>query len=176
VFLDRDGTIIEDSGYVGRPRDVVLVPGAAEAIRRFNVAGVPVIVITNQSGIARGYFSADDYERVRGHVDELLAAAGARIDASFHCPHHPDFTGPCACRKPGRKLFDDAARECRIDPARSWFVGDRWRDVEPARAFGGRGILVPGPHTPPDELARAERDAEVAPSLAAVADLVLAGV
>lgn len=143
VFLDRDGTIVEDPGFLHDPADVHLLPGAAAAIGRLNDAGRPVVVVSNQSGIARGLYTADDYRAVQRRLEELLEALGARIDASYFCPHHPDFTGPCDCRKPGTKLFQDAQlRLGGIDFARSWFVGDRPSDVLPARTLGGHGVLV----------------------------------
>jgi len=142
VFLDRDGTIVEDPGYLHDPAAVRLLPGAAAAIRRLNATGWPVVVVSNQSGIARGLFTETDYRAVERRVAELLAAEGARLDASFFCPHHPEFTGPCPCRKPGTKLFEDARRALGIDLRRSWFVGDRPSDVEPAAALDGTGLLV----------------------------------
>lgn len=165
AFLDRDGTLIDDVGYVGTPEQVHLIEGVADALRLLHDAGIPAVVITNQSGIARGLFTESDYERVREQLDASLAAEGVRVAASYHCPHHPDVGDACACRKPGTLLHRRAASELGLDPARSLFVGDRWRDVEPAIALGGRGILVPGPVTPPAELERAERHAETAPSL-----------
>ena len=141
AFVDRDGTLIVDVNYISRPADVALLPGAAAALRRLNEAGVPVIVVTNQSGIARGLFDEAAYESVRARLAELLAAEGARIDASYHCPHGPD--DGCRCRKPGPELYERAIADHGLDGARSFFVGDRLRDVQPARTFGGRGILVP---------------------------------
>lgn len=173
AFLDRDGTIIDDIEYIARPGDVRLIPDAAAAIARLNDAGIPVVVITNQSGIARGYFDEATYERVRDRVAALLAAGGARIDATYHCPHHPDITGPCECRKPGTLLYRRASQELGLDLERSAYVGDRWRDVAPARELGGRGILVPRAATPPAERERAERDARLAPSLTAAVDDLL---
>ena len=165
VFLDRDGTIIHDAEYIGDPADVRLLPGAARAVARLNALGRPVIVVTNQSGIARGLLAIADYEAVRGRLDALLAAEGARIDASYMCPHHPDFTGPCDCRKPGTLLYRRAAAEYDIDLSRSAFVGDRWRDVAAALELGGRGILIVGPATPAEDRRRAETEAEVVDSL-----------
>ena len=165
AFLDRDGTIIVDVDYPSRPEDVELLPGAAAAIRRLNEHGVAAVVVTNQSGIARGLFDEAAYERVRARLDALLAADGARLDASYHCPHHPDFGSPCDCRKPGTALHERAAREMGLDPARSLYVGDRLRDVLPALRLGGRGILVVGPSTPPADAARGAADFEVADSL-----------
>lgn len=151
VFLDRDGTIIRDTAYVREPDDVELLPGSAASIRRLNERGLPVIVVTNQSGIARGLLTEQDYERVRRRLDKLLEAEGARIDASYHCPHHPDFSGPCECRKPGLKLFKQAAAEHGLDLGRSFYVGDRRRDVEPVRQTYGQGILIQRESTPPED-------------------------
>lgn len=142
MFLDRDGTIIEDSGYLHTPESVRLLHGAARAILRLNQAAWPVVTVTNQSGIARGLYAEADYHRVQRRLAELLAGETARIDAAFFCPHHPQFTGPCECRKPGTKLFQEAAAWLGIDLEHSWFVGDRPSDVEPARRLGGRGLLV----------------------------------
>ena len=147
VFLDRDGTIIEDTGYLADPALVRLLPGAAGAIARLNRAGLPAIVVTNQSGIARGLLDETAYAAVARQLDALLAAEGARLDAQYHCPHHPDFTGACECRKPGLLLYRRAAGEHGLHLARSWWVGDRVRDVAPARQLGGRAILI-GPTDP----------------------------
>jgi D-glycero-D-manno-heptose 1,7-bisphosphate phosphatase len=157
AFLDRDGTIIHDANYIGKPSLVELLPGAADAIRRLNEALVPVIVITNQAGIARGLFTEQDYETVRARVDELLAAQGARVDGTYMCPHHPEFDGPCDCRKPQVALHREAAAEHGIDFARSLFIGDRLHDVTPAMTLGGRGILIEQPSTPEDERSRARQ-------------------
>jgi D-glycero-D-manno-heptose 1,7-bisphosphate phosphatase len=142
VFLDRDGTIIEDVGYLKNPGDVRLLPGAAQAIRRLNSAGFPVIVVSNQSGIARRLLTEADYYRTEQRVDELLSDNGGHIDAHYFCPHLPEVDGACECRKPGTLLYRQAAERFSIDLSGSWWVGDRLRDVIPAEAFGGRGILV----------------------------------
>jgi histidinol-phosphate phosphatase family protein len=145
VFLDRDGTIIEDVGYLADPERVRLLPGAAEAIGRLNHAGLLAVVVTNQSGIARGLLDEVAYQATRERLDQLLADRGAHLDAQYHCPHHPELSGPCQCRKPGLLLYRQAAEELGIDLAASWWLGDRLRDVQPARAFGGRGVfLAPG--------------------------------
>ena len=144
VFLDRDGTIIEDAAYLRDPGQARLLPGAAGAIRRLNDQRLLAIVVTNQSGIARGILSRNDYQLVERRVDELLRTAGARLDAHYFCPHLPELTGPCDCRKPGVLLYRQAAEEFHIDLRNSWWVGDRLRDVLPADAFGGHGIIVHG--------------------------------
>ena len=172
AFLDRDGTIIRDTEYLRDPDQVELLSGAASAIRRLNEAGWPVIVITNQSGIARGLLTDQDYERVRMRVDKLIAAEGASIDASYHCPHHPDFSGTCECRKPGTKLYSDAAKEHGLDTSRSWYVGDRLRDVSPADHFGGRSIMLLVESTPDADRALAS-DRMTAGSLSDAVDLIL---
>lgn len=165
VFFDRDGTLIRDTGYLRDPDDVELMPHAMTVVRLVNAARWFAIVATNQSGIARGLFTEADYARVRDRLDELAKAAGARIDAQYHCPHHPDFSVECDCRKPGTGMFEQAIKEYAIDASRSAFIGDRWRDVSPALYYGARGILVPGPATPPDEIEQARRDAGVALTL-----------
>lgn len=142
VFLDRDGTIIEDAGFLGDPGKVRLLPKAAEAIRKLSQHDFRVVVVTNQSGIARGLLSLEDYRATEHRLDELLAREGARLDGHYFCPHLPEVTGPCECRKPGTLLYRQAAERLGIDLPQSWWVGDRVRDVLPAEALGGRGILV----------------------------------
>jgi formyltetrahydrofolate-dependent phosphoribosylglycinamide formyltransferase len=155
LFLDRDGTLVVDMHYPGDPDRVALMPGAAAAVRAANAAGVPVVVVTNQSGIARGYITAAQYGAVAQRLEALLAAEGARLDATFHCPHWPEVSGPCDCRKPGTGMYRAAAAALGLDLARSACVGDRWRDVAPALELGGLGVLVPGRDTPADDVERA---------------------
>jgi D-glycero-D-manno-heptose 1,7-bisphosphate phosphatase len=142
VFLDRDGTVVEERDYLRDPADVHLVPGAAEAIGRLRDAGLAVVLVTNQSGIARGLYGEADFRAVQDRLVALLREANAAVDATYHCSHHPDFTGPCECRKPGPGMYLAAARDLALAPERSWFVGDKLTDVEAASRFGGRGILV----------------------------------
>jgi histidinol-phosphate phosphatase family protein len=165
AFLDRDGTVIEDVEFISRPEDVRLVPGAAQAIRMLNDAGVPVVIVSNQSGIGRGYLTYEDFERVQARVEEVLGEHGAQLDAIYLCPHAPSDEPPCACRKPKVELFERAARDHGLDLTSSWYVGDRWRDVEPARTLGGSGLLIPAESTPPAELERARALGMVRPSL-----------
>jgi D-glycero-D-manno-heptose 1,7-bisphosphate phosphatase len=174
AFLDRDGTIIEDATYLADPSAMRLLPGAAEAVRRLNAAGVPCVVVTNQSGIARGLVTEDQYEGTRRRLDALLASQGAELTAHYHCPHHPDISGPCECRKPGTQLYRRAAAELGLDLATSLFVGDRWRDVAPGIAFGGIARMVPSPGTPAEELDRASAEGLLARTLADAADEFLA--
>ena len=147
VFLDRDGTLIEEVGYLDRIDRVSLYPWSIDAVRALNRAGLRVVMVSNQSGVARGFFSEAVVEAVHRHIAALLEAGGARIDAYYYCPHHPDgkvtqYARPCDCRKPGRGLVDRAVRELQIDPARSFVVGDRWLDVALARAVSAKGVLV----------------------------------
>ncbi len=142
VFLDRDGTIIEDLMYLRDPSQARVLPGAGAAIRRLNEHGLLAIVVTNQSGIARGLLSRNQYQLIEQRVDELLLLDGAKLDAHYFCPHLPELTGPCDCRKPGVLLYRQAAEQFDIDLGASWWVGDRLRDVLPAEAFRGKGILV----------------------------------
>lgn len=170
AFLDRDGTIIEDVDYISRPENVRLLPGAAEAIRSLNDAGVPVIVVSNQSGIGRGYFTYEDFERVQARVEELLRAEGnAHLHAVYICPHAPSDPSACSCRKPSVGLFQRAALEHELDLAGSWFAGDKWRDVEPALALHGQGFLIPARSTPTEDLDRARTRGVIRDSLRDVA-------
>jgi D-glycero-D-manno-heptose 1,7-bisphosphate phosphatase len=175
VFLDRDGTIIEDRGYIREPEQVRLLPGAAAAIQRLNSSGWLAVVVTNQSGIARGLLSEEDYLRTERRLDELLDQAGAHLDGHYWCPHLPDLSGPCECRKPGTLLYRQAAERLDIDLARSWWVGDRARDVLPAAQFGARGVVLLG------ELAAEESPVPPiphrvlqAPDLATAVEMILA--
>lgn len=171
IFLDRDGTIIRDVSYLSRAADVELLDGAAEAIARLNDHGIPVIVVTNQSGIARGRFTTAEYELTERRLSELLAARHARIDATYFCPDHPDYTGPCACRKPGTLLFERAASEHALDMSRPAFIGDRWRDIAPYRKLGGSPVLIDGPSTPREDAETArEAGAHVVSSLVEAVD------
>jgi D-glycero-D-manno-heptose 1,7-bisphosphate phosphatase len=142
VFLDRDGTIIEEVKYLADPEGVVLLPGAVEALTLLRDAGFSLVVVTNQSGIARGLYGVEDYEAVALRLDELLATHGLRLDATHFCPHHPDISGDCACRKPATGMHRAAADDLGLDLARSFLVGDRVGDLLPALELGGEGILV----------------------------------
>ncbi|MDX1577294.1 MAG: HAD family hydrolase [Gemmatimonadota bacterium] len=159
AFLDRDGTVMRDVGYPRRPSDVELLPGAAAGIARLNAADVPVVLVTNQSGIGRGLLTEADFEAVQEALRRRLAAEGARWDAVYHCPHDPD-RETCGCRKPAGGLFERAARELDLRLERSLFVGDRMRDLRFGMERGGRAFLLadesaggtpePGVATAPD--------------------------
>jgi D-glycero-D-manno-heptose 1,7-bisphosphate phosphatase len=140
VFLDRDGTIGEELGYVNHIDRFQIFPYAAEAIRKLNQAEIPVIVVTNQSGIARNIFPESLVHKVHKKMVAELAAGGAWIDAIYFCPHKSE--DACECRKPNPGLLERAAREHALDLAGSWIVGDRYADLEMGHAAGARGILV----------------------------------
>ncbi len=140
AFLDRDGTICEEMGYVNHVDRMRIFPFAAGAIRQLNEAHIPVIVVTNQSGVARDIFPESLVHQVHKKLISELAAGGARVDAIYFCPHKTE--DGCECRKPNPGLLERAAREHALDLAASWVVGDRYADLEMGHAAGGRGILV----------------------------------
>ena len=142
VFLDRDGTVIEDHHHLSDPAGVRLLPGAAEAVAELNRAGLPVLLVTNQSGIGRGIFTEADFAAVQARVEELLERAGAHLDGVYLCPHSPERQPPCDCRKPATALYRRAAAEHGIHFAASAYIGDRLRDVLPAAELGGTPILL----------------------------------
>jgi D-glycero-D-manno-heptose 1,7-bisphosphate phosphatase len=143
VFLDRDGTVIVDKVHLTDPADVELLPGAGEAIRMLNEAGLPAIIVSNQAVVARGLATVDMVEAAMARTQELLEVEGARIDCFYFCPHHPDFTGECDCRKPAPGMLLRAAQENDIDLDASYMVGDWWADIGAGRAVGATTVLVP---------------------------------
>jgi D-glycero-D-manno-heptose 1,7-bisphosphate phosphatase len=140
VLLDRDGTINEEVGYVLRPDELRLIPGAADALRELRDLGLGLVVLTNQSPIGRGMLSVEELEAIHARLSELLAAGGATLDGIEFCPHRPDQT--CACRKPGTLMVERAAAALGFEPAGSWIVGDHGSDLRLGRAVGARTILV----------------------------------
>lgn len=174
LFVDRDGTVIREGKYLSDPAEAELLPGVAEGLTAFQAAGYGIVIATNQSGIARGYYGEADYRAVEEEVERQLAVAGVRILGSYFCPHHPEWTGPCDCRKPATGLFERAARDHGLDLARSVYVGDRLRDVEPGRVLGGTAVLVRTGYGE-REVAWAPAGVLVVDDLAAAARLLLAG-
>jgi len=147
VFLDRDGTLNEQMGYINHISRFHLLPGAAESIKTLNDLNIPVVVVTNQSGLARGYFPLELLEMVHEKMNRLLLEKGAVIDGLYICPHHPDaseeqYRKKCNCRKPKIGLLEQAAAEMNLDLGRSFMVGDRWSDLQCARRAGASSILV----------------------------------
>jgi D-glycero-D-manno-heptose 1,7-bisphosphate phosphatase len=147
VFIDRDGTISEEVGYINHPSRFRLFPFAAAAIKHLNDAGWLAIIVTNQAGVARGYFSEDMIKNVHAEMTKELEHGSARLDAIYYCAHHPSVGEPpyrfdCDCRKPKPGLISRAARDLNIDLAGSWMVGDRYSDVELARNAGVKSMFV----------------------------------
>jgi D-glycero-D-manno-heptose 1,7-bisphosphate phosphatase len=147
IFLDRDGTLIHDVGYLDRVDQIACYPWTADALRLLRRAGFALVVITNQSGVGRGLFTEAFVDDVHAHLAAELARGGASIDAWFHCPHHleavdPAYRQACECRKPRPGLVTRAAGELGLDLARSVVVGDRWSDIGLARAVGAAAVMV----------------------------------
>jgi D-glycero-D-manno-heptose 1,7-bisphosphate phosphatase len=151
IFLDKDGTLIEDVPYNVDPALIRLMPGALQGLRVLQSAGYRLIVISNQAGVARGYFPECALEGVERTLRELLAAGGVRLDGFYYCPHHPEGTVPeyavaCHCRKPAPGMVLRAAGDHQVDLEQSWFIGDILHDVEAGRAAGCRTVLIDNNH------------------------------
>jgi D-glycero-D-manno-heptose 1,7-bisphosphate phosphatase len=147
VFLDRDGTMVEDVGYLDRLERLVFFPYTIDAIRLLNRGGFKVVVVTSQAGIANGIVTEKFVREAHDFIGQKVAEAGGRIDAFYYCPHLPTAAVPeyrteCDCRKPKPGMILSAARDLSLDPARSFTVGDRWRDIEMGQVAGTQGILV----------------------------------
>ena len=147
IFLDRDGTINKEVEYLYRPEDLVILPGAAEGIALMRRAGFRIVVVTNQAGIARGYYTEGQMHRLHGCLNEELKKRGAWIDDFYFCPHHPvhgigEYKKTCRCRKPDTGMFEEAAEKYQVDKSRSWMIGDKRIDVLAGQNFGIPGILV----------------------------------
>lgn len=150
LFLDRDGVLIPDTGYPSNPAEIKLTPGAPEALRRLRDAGYALVLVSNQAGVARGYFSLERMLEVHRHVEFLLGLGGVELDLACYCPHHPtagegQYRLDCACRKPRPGMLLAGARALQLDLTRSWMVGDKESDVEAAVAAGCRALRVNGP-------------------------------
>jgi D-glycero-D-manno-heptose 1,7-bisphosphate phosphatase len=172
VFVDRDGTVIAERSYLADPERVALVPGALEALADLQRAGLALVTVTNQSGIARGLYTESDYLAVAERLTEVLAAGGVVFDRTEYCVHHPDVTGPCACRKPATGMHLRAAGVLGLDPAGSYYVGDKVTDVIPAVELGGQGVLVRTGYGREQE-ASVPEGTWIADDLRAAADLIL---
>ena len=173
VFLDRDGVLMEDSNYVGDVSRVVIIPAAVPALQRLRAAGYKLFVVTNQSGVGRGYFTHEHVNQIHAHLDEQFAKVGVKIEKYYVCPHHPNDN--CTCRKPSPKSLRDAAREFQLELARCFMVGDRPSDIEAGHNAGVRTILVrtgAGEQTVAEGKVKADH---VARDLGAAADWILAG-
>lgn len=147
VFVDRDGTLLEEAGYLDRLERLVFFPFAIDAVRLLNRANYAVVVVTNQSGIARGMYREPFVNEAHAVIETRMAEGGARVDGFYYCPHHPDatvaeFKRDCDCRKPAPGMLLAAARDLTLDLSRSFSIGDKWTDVAAGTAAGGRGVLV----------------------------------
>ena len=147
VFLDRDGTLLEEAGYLDRLERLVFFPYSIDAVRLLNRAGFTVVVVTNQAGIARSIFKESFVAEAHRHITERVNAGGAQIDAFYYCPHHPDavvesLRKQCECRKPRPGMLRQAAEDHDLDLARSFVIGDRWHDLQSGAAVGATGVLV----------------------------------
>lgn len=147
VFFDRDGTVTEEVGYLDELSKLRLIPGAGRAISTLNRAGFRVVLVTNQSGVARGYFPETLVHDAHRRLEGMLAQDGARLDGIYYCPHHPtagssSYTKACDCRKPGTGLLERAAKDLAVDLRTSFVVGDKWSDIELAQRAGARSVLV----------------------------------
>ena len=140
VFVDRDGTLNEDHGYVTSPEQLVVFPAVPRAIARLNQLGARVILLTNQSAIGRGFMTAEDFHRIHHKLEDLLRAQDGKLDAVYYCPHHPD--EGCACRKPNIAMIQQAAEKFSLDLPLCYVVGDKCSDLEAAHRAGAQGILV----------------------------------
>ena len=147
AFLDRDGTLNVDVGYPDSLEKIVLIPGAVEAVQLLNRAGYAVVVVSNQSGVARGYFDEARVQAINRGVAEMFAQAGARIDGFYYCPHLPEasvarYRRACGCRKPEPGMLQKAVREMHLDLARSLIIGDKYSDIAAGKALGLQAVLV----------------------------------
>ncbi len=179
VFLDRDKTLIDDPGYLDHPDGVRLLPGVAEGLRRLKAAGFRVVVVTNQSAIARGKVTVAGLETIHAELRRQLTSAGVELDAIYYCPYHPDGTVPPYNRehderKPAPGMLFRAAREMNLDLAKSWMVGDRLRDIQAGHRAGCRTVLVRSDSTEPaEDFTGQDRPDFEADGLLAAADMIL---
>lgn len=147
IFLDRDGTLNEEVHYLHRKEDLKIFEGVPKALRRFRENGYRLVVVTNQAGVARGYYQEADVKALHQYMNELLSSAGAGIDGFFYCPHHPEhgigeYKKICHCRKPDIGMFEQAERYFDVDKAHSWMIGDKLIDMEAGRNYGVKTVLV----------------------------------
>lgn len=147
IFLDRDGTLNEEVNYLHRKEDLKILDGVPEAIRLLRSHGYRIVVVTNQAGVARGYYREEDVDSLHAYMNEILEKQGAAVDYFFYCPHHPEYgigkyKTVCRCRKPGTGMFEMAERYYEVDKAHSWMIGDKLIDVQAGRNYGVSAVLV----------------------------------
>ncbi len=142
IFLDRDGTLSFERGYIDRPEKFEIYPFTPSALKLLKDLGFLLVVITNQSGVARGFFSLETLNKVHEKMERELEKYGIKLDGIYFCPHHPSTTGICGCRKPNTGLVERACKELAIDPSASYVIGDKWSDIELGKRVGAKTILV----------------------------------
>jgi D-glycero-D-manno-heptose 1,7-bisphosphate phosphatase len=180
VFLDRDGTIIEDSGYINSPEQIKFIPGSIEAIRKLNDAGYKVVIISNQAGIARGLLTEDMLQTIDKIIHRQILSGGGHIDASYYCPHHPEhgaypYKQVCECRKPHPGLIKRAVRDQALELAGSFMVGDKPSDVETGQRAGVKTVFVRTGHGREEEKKLKEKPDHSADNLAEAVRWILNG-
>ncbi len=174
IFIDRDGTINVEKNYLFKFEDWEWIPGAVDAIRMFNEAGFLVVVISNQAGVARGFYGADDIEKLHASVTRILESQNAKVDGYYYCPHHPEFgdNRECDCRKPAPGMILEAQRDWDIDLAHSYMIGDKASDIEAALAAGVHPVMVATGYGPDERKLIDSRVPYVADLLAAARFIV----
>lgn len=180
VFLDRDGTLIEDSGYISSPDQVKFIPGAIEAVRQLNEAGYKVIIISNQAGIARGLLSENMLQTIDKTVHRQVLSGGGHIDASYYCPHHPEhgvypYKQDCECRKPHPGLIKRAVRDQSLELNGSFMIGDKSSDIETGKRAGVKTVFVRTGHGQAEEKGLKEQPDHRADNLAEAVRWLLNG-
>jgi D-glycero-D-manno-heptose 1,7-bisphosphate phosphatase len=178
VFLDRDGTIIEDTGYVSTPQDVRFLPGSIAAIKELNQAGYKVIVITNQSGVARGFFSESMLQTIDKSIQKAVLSGGGHIDAFYYCPHHADhgfypYRQECGCRKPSPGLIKKAAHDHQVALDQSFMIGDHSGDVTAGQQAGVRTVFVTTGHGAEEQKKLKKQPDRIAADLAGAVNWLL---
>lgn len=174
VFLDRDGVIIEEEHYLSDPDKIRLIPGAVEAIKRLRDAGYLAVVTTNQAGVARGYYEEADAVKVNERLKLMLESAGAGLDGIYMCPHHPDHSGDCYCRKPAPGMLLQAIKDLNIDCADSYMIGDKMSDIGAADAAGcADAFLVLTGHGQEHEARAIQANKKITASIVEAVDYIL---
>jgi histidinol-phosphate phosphatase family protein len=171
--MDRDGVMLRLVPYLSRAQDMELLPGVAEHLRLLKGAGFALVVITNQSAVARGILTLSRLNGLHETLRDMLGREGVTLDGIYACPHHPDFTGPCECRKPEPGMLKEAAEDLRLDLLSSYLVGDRWDDIEAGRRVGVMGILVKTGYGEEESLREVDSSAPVLEDLPAAVRWIL---
>lgn len=180
VFLDRDGTLIEDTGYINSPEQVKFLPGAIAAVKKLQDAGFKIIIISNQSGVARGLITEDMLQTIDKLIHRQVLNGGAHIDGSYYCPHHPEhgvypYRQDCECRKPHIGLIRKAVKDHDLDLSGSIMVGDHSNDIETAKRAGIKSVFVMTGHGPEEKAHLKSQPDHIATDLSAAADWIIKG-